>query len=99
MHVAFCKLGDLFPVGGIQIANAVIVEREEGSGSADFSAHVGDGAFAGGRKRAASGAEIFDDAVRPAFYGQFVGNMENNILRRGPSAEFSGKLHAYELWI
>ena len=71
-----------------------VVEGEEGGGGADLRAHVADRALAGGADAAGARAEILDDAAGAALDAQDPGHAEDDILGRGPAAEFAGQLDA-----
>ena len=77
-------------------AHALIVSKR-GSGGADLSAHVANGALSSAAHRIGTLAEVLDDASGSTFGGQDSGHLQNHILRAGPAAHFSGELHADQL--
>lgn len=78
-----CVLGDLRPLGGLQVGRHALVVREEGGGCSDFGAHVADGRHAGAGEGLDAGAHVLDDGARAALDGQDARDLEDDVCGGG----------------
>src|SRR5690606_35164993 len=73
--------------------HGLIVAKRRCRGS-DFSPHVADRTFSGTRHGFRALAEILDNAARSTFYGKDTRYFQDDVLRRGPTVEFTGQFYA-----
>jgi hypothetical protein len=79
--------------GRPQIPGHVLVGGENRRRGAELGAHIGDRCLAGGADRACTGPDIFDDCVGGAGDGQLPGDIEDDVLGRGPPAHAGGEVN------
>ena len=81
--------------GGIgEIAQRIVVDREEAAGRAVFGRHVADGGAIGDREIGEARAEIFHELADHAALAQHLRDREHEIGGRHPFLELAGELHA-----
>ncbi len=88
------EVGEIGPVGDVQVGDHLLIEGEHRGRGPELRAHVADRAFAGRADRLGAGAEVLDDLVRPALHGEQAAEIEDHVLRRGPTAQLAGQPHA-----
>ena len=74
-----------------------MVVAEDAAGSTDLGAHVADRGLTGGGDAVGSGPDVLDDGTRAALDRQHTSDLQDDILRRRPSAERAGELDADHL--
>mmetsp|Transcript_45480 Transcript_45480/g.75908 ORF Transcript_45480/g.75908 Transcript_45480/m.75908 type:complete len:411 (+) Transcript_45480:1238-2470(+) len=85
-------LGDSSTAGGLEVTGHAVVEREEGGGGSDLSAHVADGAHSCAGDRVDTRAKVLDDVVGSSRDSEDASELEDDVLGRGPSVELSSEL-------
>ncbi len=88
------QCGDLPPARSHKILRDVHPVGEDGTRGADLGAHIADGGLAGAGEVLRAGAEIFKNGVGTALDGQHAGELEDDVLGRGPALERAGQAHA-----
>ena len=93
-HVRLGERGDAVTTGGPQVRGHLVVELEQRARGTDLGAHVADRGLAGGGDARCTGTEVLDDRARAALHREDAGDLEDDVLRRGPAGERSHEAHA-----
>ena len=91
------EVGQRLAPGRLQVRGRAGVVGEQRARGADLGAHVADRGLAGGRDRLRAGAEVLDDRAGAALHGEDAGDLEDDVLRRGPARELAAQVHADHL--
>ena len=95
-HGASC-VGQGLAAGGLQVTGDRVVVCEQRGGGTYLGAHVADGALAGGREAPGAGPEVLDNGTRATAHREDVGDLQDDVLRGGPTAQLAGQVDADEL--
>ena len=93
MFVRLRVWNDAAAIRRLEVRAHVVVVGEHGSRRADFRAHVGDSRLACRADGARARPDVLDDGVSAAGYGEFARDIQDDVLRRRPSAHLAGKVH------
>ena len=94
LGVGLDDLGALAAVGGVEIAQRDLVDREEAAGRAVLGRHVGDGGAIGQRQVVEALAVELDELVDHALLAQHLRHGEHQVGRGGAFLQLAGQLEA-----
>lgn len=78
---------------GIHVNLGVVITREDGAGSTQFSAHVGDGSTFWHAQRCNAVAGVFIYLVHAALYGFLLEHIKDDVLGTHACTELAGEAH------
>lgn len=83
---------DVTAAGGLEIILHAEVVGEDGCGGTNFGAHVADGRHTGAADAVDARPEVFYNGSRASFHREDTSNLQDDVLRAGPSLELAGQL-------
>ena len=97
VRIARGQIGDVLTTSGSQVVSHTLVEREDRGGGTDLSTHVADGAHASARDGVDAWAEVLDDGASATLDSENAGDLEDDVLGRGPAVQGSSKFNTDDL--
>ncbi len=83
--------------GEPQVAQGLVIHREDAAGGAVLRRHVGDGGAVGQRQSVQAGAEVLDKLAHHALLAQQLGDGEHQVGGGGTLTQLAGEAHADHL--
>ena len=90
--------GNILPASLAEVLELALREGKNGGCGANLRTHVADGGHTSGGHGVHTLAKVLDDGAGASRDGQNVGNLENDILGRGPISEGTLQVDANHLW-
>lgn len=97
LGVGLGEVGNVLTLGGGQIVVHAVVVREERGGGTNLSTHVANGTHTSARERVDTRTVVLDDSTSTTLDGQETGDLEDNVLRRGPARHLAGQTDTNDL--
>eukprot|EP00053_Salpingoeca_punica_P020385 m.211399 g.211399 ORF g.211399 m.211399 type:complete len:843 (+) comp18318_c0_seq1:197-2725(+) len=91
------QVGNAGAVGLLQVGTHALGEGEDGGGGANLRTHVADGGHARAGEAADARAKVLDDGAGAALDGEDAGELEDDVLGRGPALELALEVDANDL--
>ena len=88
------KVGQIGPIRNVQVRDHLLIEGKYRRGGAQFRAHVADRSLTGRADGFRTGPKVFNDLICSALHREQATEIQNHVLRRGPTAQPASQANA-----